>query len=405
MKKTARKKLESFKMQAIALILITAVIISGGCSSHAKKHTMGKEKHIEVLDTTASDATQEEYPPYKSALEDGFLSEYIIINTYTMKLGYSNAENFILTRMRYVQKAKLLYELLPAAFEHVYSYVQGVYPNSVITHNEDINYPNWQYLAATMVYADDERAFLYDLLGIEISVDEKEENGVSKVTVNITMHPAPIQEFAKTHADAASPEEAANMYNDIRYTYAYLTSLYDENGDYSALPYEQQITPAPTDDAASSDFPAPTATYYGFDIAYESKLVFPLDTVPAFRDTWAQGRSNNTRQHTGTDIINPEGSNIYSCSDGEVLFIGTDKIPGNYVIILDSCGFEYHYYHLCELPTEISEGDKVQPGDLIGHVGNTGNSDVSHLHVAIIDPHGVFINPYGLMHKLAEKAK
>ena len=45
----------------------------------------------------------------------------------------------------------------------------------------------------------------------------------------------------------------------------------------------------------------------------------------------------------------------------------------------------------------LKAGDTVKAGDVIGYVGNTGNSVVDHLHITIVAPNGQYIDPYSLM--------
>ena len=44
----------------------------------------------------------------------------------------------------------------------------------------------------------------------------------------------------------------------------------------------------------------------------------------------------------------------------------------------------------------VKEGDTVRQGDVIGRVGNTGNSAANHLHLTIVTPDGRYVNPYDL---------
>lgn len=96
----------------------------------------------------------------------------------------------------------------------------------------------------------------------------------------------------------------------------------------------------------------------------------------------------------GTDIWAAENTEIYSCTDGIVTFIGSNSVMGNAVIVEDDYGYEYHYYHMVRLTDFLKEGDSVSAGDLVGHVGNTGNSARDHLHLTIIAPDGYYVNPY-----------
>lgn len=365
----------------IILLLITVAALSG-CKSHNGKLdgeiTSDPAGRINT-NKIQSDAEKKrnENPELYKALEDGFNDELVIINNYTMPLGYSNAERIILTRNRYVIKYGLIKELLPKATQKVKKKAEQLYPSRTIDFSVNINYPDWQYLAASLPYAADEIFLLYDIIGLEISVDLSVNNlAVLKITNKV----APIEDFAMTRAKEQDAEFRANTYLDIRFTYAYMKSVYDKNGNEYTTPQE-----------------------YEFDEQYIDTLQFPLKDVPNFRDTWEQGRSNNTRKHMGTDIRNPEGSELYSCGDGKVIFKGSSSIPGNYLIIRDNKGYEYHYYHLVEIPSEVNIGDEVKKGQLICHVGNTGNSVASHLHISIIEPNGAFVNPYDLMKTLSKR--
>ena len=61
---------------------------------------------------------------------------------------------------------------------------------------------------------------------------------------------------------------------------------------------------------------------------------------------------------------------------------------------MDQSGYEFHYYHLVRMTDFLKEGDLVEQGQLVGHVGNTGNSATNHLHLSIIAPTGEYVDPY-----------
>ena len=391
------KSAARIKYGILAVIMIAAFILQG-CSSHKEKVSHApEERQILISSDEAKDTpapVHPDNPELYEAFEDAFDSRFIIINTYTMRIGYTDAENFILTRMRYVQKAKKLRELMRSALDVMYKKAQETYPDMTILHTENIVYPSWQYLAATLYFETDEYGLLYNLLSLNISVTDSDR--IKSITVNAS--PKDIRIFANEKAkEKEDALEAANLYNAVRYTYAYLCALYDAEGNPTVPDIEETPNPSPT--------PTPEPVYYDFGEDYMQKLCYPLDNMPDFRDSWAQGRSNNTRRHTGTDIASREGYNVYAVSSGTVIYKGTDKIPGNYVIILDDYGYEYHYYHLVELPPESIVGQRVEAGDVIAHVGNTGNSDSAHLHISIIGRDGVFINPYKLLKTLEERKR
>ena len=135
---------------------------------------------------------------------------------------------------------------------------------------------------------------------------------------------------------------------------------------------------------------------YPFSTAYLSTVIHPLYGDYLIKNGWYDARSHGTRRHTGTDITAPARTEIHSVTDGIVLFIGYADTPGNYVIIRDPYGFEYHYYHMIEESKNVFEGQIVRQGDVIGLVGNTGNSVANHLHLAVVSPENTYINPYDM---------
>ena len=129
------------------------------------------------------------------------------------------------------------------------------------------------------------------------------------------------------------------------------------------------------------------------------ELVFPLTGYTKLRKSWYSGRDCGYRKHTGMDIHASEGTNILSCTDGIVKYVGFERTPGNYVVVRDDLGYEYHYYHLVKKPDFLEQGQSVKAGDTIGLVGNTGNSSVDHLHISILMPDGRYVDPYSLMQR------
>lgn len=135
-------------------------------------------------------------------------------------------------------------------------------------------------------------------------------------------------------------------------------------------------------------------------------LFFPLPgREKRVKDNWYDDRTKKTRYHMGTDIKAREGTPILACRGGQVLLTGYHDIPGYYVVLRDAAGYEYHYYHMAQLADFLAEGEFVSAGALIGHVGDTGNSDTAHLHLSIISPRGEHVNPYFPMKNAAQAAR
>jgi murein DD-endopeptidase MepM/ murein hydrolase activator NlpD len=95
--------------------------------------------------------------------------------------------------------------------------------------------------------------------------------------------------------------------------------------------------------------------------------------------------------HKGIDISTfRTGDPIVATADGKVVFVGYDGGFGNNVIIQHSHGFYTRYAHMQSF--RVYKGQKVQQGEVIGYVGNTGLTTGPHCHyevhlgTSVIDP-------------------
>ncbi len=88
------------------------------------------------------------------------------------------------------------------------------------------------------------------------------------------------------------------------------------------------------------------------------------------------------RNHKGLDIGAPEGTSAFAAENGEVLASGWNMGGyGYFVMVNHSDGYATLYGHLSKLL--VSNGQKVNKGDVIGQIGNTGDSYGSHLHFEV----------------------
>jgi murein DD-endopeptidase MepM/ murein hydrolase activator NlpD len=82
--------------------------------------------------------------------------------------------------------------------------------------------------------------------------------------------------------------------------------------------------------------------------------------------------------HGGVDFGASEGTPIYAPAAGVVVMSKTLDIRGSTTIIDHGIGVYTGYWHQKE--SEVSVGQKLAYGELIGYVGNTGLSTGPHLH-------------------------
>jgi len=72
-------------------------------------------------------------------------------------------------------------------------------------------------------------------------------------------------------------------------------------------------------------------------------------------------------------------------TDSKAVPISLETIGGNYVILDLGHNRYAAYMHMQPGKIRVKEGDKVRRGDVLGLVGNSGNSDGPHLHFQICD--------------------
>lgn len=88
------------------------------------------------------------------------------------------------------------------------------------------------------------------------------------------------------------------------------------------------------------------------------------------------------KMHTGMDFTAPVGTEIHATGNGYVNSVQMgDRGYGNHVIINHGYGYETLYGHMSRIM--VRPGQKINRGDLIGYVGNSGTSTGPHLHYEV----------------------
>jgi len=104
--------------------------------------------------------------------------------------------------------------------------------------------------------------------------------------------------------------------------------------------------------------------------------------------------NGQTALHTGIDFRSARGSKVYATADGVVKESFFNGGYGNFLLIQHGNGYATTFSHLQKCL--VKTGEKVQRGQLIGLVGNTGRSTGPHLHYEITLDNKP-INPYTFM--------
>lgn len=116
-------------------------------------------------------------------------------------------------------------------------------------------------------------------------------------------------------------------------------------------------------------------------------LIWPVNgsIVSPFGPRWG-------RLHAGIDIPAPGGTPIRAADSGRVVLAGWTGGYGNYTCIQHTSVMSTCYAHQSSIG--VSAGQSVSQGNVIGAVGNTGNSFGNHLHFEVringspVDPLG-----------------
>ena len=129
--------------------------------------------------------------------------------------------------------------------------------------------------------------------------------------------------------------------------------------------------------APGSKLPASAASLKGTNLGSKA-WVNPLGGNYSLSSNygWRWGRL-----HSGQDMACPTGTPVRSISSGVVTFSGWAGNLGYKVEILHWDGTVSWYGHNSKL--RVSEGQRVEPGQLIALAGSTGNSTGPHVHLEI----------------------
>lgn len=118
-------------------------------------------------------------------------------------------------------------------------------------------------------------------------------------------------------------------------------------------------------------------------------LIVPVQgvRVDALRSNWGEPRGDGTRAHQGLDIIAHANTPVIATADGRVEKLFYSNGGGGIALYQRSTdgGWIYYYAHLAGYAPGITEGRVLRAGEVLGYVGDTGNSgtDNFHLHFGV----------------------
>jgi len=150
---------------------------------------------------------------------------------------------------------------------------------------------------------------------------------------------------------------------------------------------------------------------YGEMVDYP--LTFPVDGAVSIRDTFSAVRSDG--DHHAQDLMAPKMTPVVAAASGTVTWVNWSRDAADLnpercctVVVTHDDGWESWYIHLNNdtpgtddgqawgIADGITPGVRVEAGQLLGWVGDSGNAEntAPHLHFELRDPAGVIVNPY-----------
>jgi murein DD-endopeptidase MepM/ murein hydrolase activator NlpD len=149
---------------------------------------------------------------------------------------------------------------------------------------------------------------------------------------------------------------------------------------------------------------------YHVVLRFEAQLAFPVDgrNMRAIQSIFGAERDGGARSHDGVDIFAPRGTPVLAAAPGTAYRIGITNLGGKVVWVRDPLrNARLYYAHLDS--QHVRDGDRIEIGDTLGFVGNTGNARTTppHLHFGLyrtgegpVDPTPFLRPPTGTLAEL-----
>lgn len=160
---------------------------------------------------------------------------------------------------------------------------------------------------------------------------------------------------------------------------------------------EEKVTLSPEDQMRADKEGEMLQALWGLETpwAWSGRFMPPLDTelsaVFGVRRIM-NGKKNST--HKGVDYRGKIGTPVRAINSGKVVLSEDLFYGGNTLIIDHGMGLYSIYMHLSEF--NISKGQQIDRGDIVGLVGKTGRASGPHLHISV-RLRGVSVNPVALL--------
>ncbi len=149
---------------------------------------------------------------------------------------------------------------------------------------------------------------------------------------------------------------------------------------------------------------------YRISLKLDAQLAFPVEGhgMRSVQSVFGVDREGGRRSHEGVDIFARRGTPVLATSNGVVNRVDLTNLGGKVVWLRDPVrNANIYFAHLDS--QYVSNGDRVEIGDTLGFVGNSGNARTTppHLHFGVyrrgegaIDPSPFIRQPSGTVAEL-----
>ena len=127
---------------------------------------------------------------------------------------------------------------------------------------------------------------------------------------------------------------------------------------------------------------------------WEGEFVMPVEgrLTTEFAQIRYVNKELSSSRHSGIDLAATSGTPVQAPNSGKVTLAAPGLLStGNTIVIDHGMGLFTSYYHLNSM--NVTAGQSVSKGDVIGTVGSTGFSTGAHLHYAV-SIFNTYVNPY-----------
>ena len=103
------------------------------------------------------------------------------------------------------------------------------------------------------------------------------------------------------------------------------------------------------------------------------------------RQTTAFKKKGNWKlgYHTGVDRVCDTDRILVACTDGMITRVNSCGASyGNHIVFRTDDNRSILYAHMADKPA-VKVGDRIKSGQILGRMGNTGNSYGAHLHIEV----------------------